>query len=146
ARQNVPRVADAEVAHVKFAKLFAIARAAAIIDLQDQRPARRPNVRRIVTRVRCQEHWAIDARRSAMDDTEQRILLLGIEVGRFDEDAFDSGAILTLPGDDFATAERERLRLIVQVRELARAEAARVGNKELVHAGWRRRGEGKAIR
>ena len=44
AGQNVPGIADAEVADVQLAELLAIAGAAAIVHFQNQRAARGPDV------------------------------------------------------------------------------------------------------
>ena len=75
AREHVPRVADAEVADVQLAELLAVAGAAAVVDLENQRPARRPDVGRVVARVGRQQRRPIDAGRAAVDDAQQRVLL-----------------------------------------------------------------------
>ena len=108
AGDHVPRIADAEVAHVECAELLAVTGAAAIVHLEDERAARRPDVRRVVTRVGCQQSRTIDARRPAVNDAQQRIAFGGIEVSRLDQHAFDRRAVLALPGDHLARAEHER--------------------------------------
>ena len=71
AREHVPGVADAEVADVELAELLAVAGAAAVVDLQDERAARGPDVRRVV-RASSMQRRPVDARRPAVDDAEQR--------------------------------------------------------------------------
>src|SRR5206468_5954860 len=94
-RHHVPRIADAEIADVQCAELLAVAGAAAIVRLEHDDAARHPDVDR-VRRAR-ERHGARDARRSAVDHDEQRVLARWTEIDRFMQYAFDCRAVLALP-------------------------------------------------
>ena len=89
ARKDVPGVAHAEVAVVEPAELLAVPGAAAIVDLEDERPPRRQYVGRVVLGVGGEEDRLIDAGRPAVDDAEQGVLPAGREIRGLDEHPFD---------------------------------------------------------
>src|SRR5262245_23384883 len=103
ARQHVPGVADAEVADVQRSERLAVAGAAAVVRLEDERAARRPDVDRIDARAR-ERRRPRRPRRAAVNDDEQRILPAGLEAERLVQDAFDRRAVLAFPRDDLERA------------------------------------------
>jgi len=129
ARKHVPGVAHPQVAHVECAEALAVAGAAAVVHLQDQRAARRPDVRRVVAGVGQEEHRPVDAGGPAMDDAEEGVSFGRVEVGRLDEHALDGLAVPAGPGDKLAGAQDEAGRLGVEVGEAARRERLRRGHE-----------------
>src|ERR1019366_6705584 len=71
AAQHVPRVADAEVADVELPERLAVARAAAVVDLEHEGPARNPRVYWIGPVVN--QRRAVGSGRAAVEHAEQRI-------------------------------------------------------------------------
>src|SRR5258708_20317458 len=86
-------------------------------------------------RIRSQEQRPIDSCRASVNDAEQWILLRCVEVCGLDQNAFDSCSVLTLPRNHFTRAERERLCLIVKVRQFTWSKTADVSHEHFAHAG-----------
>ena len=139
AGDDVPRVADAEVAHVELPEALAVAGAAAVVDLQHQRAAADPGIDGVVAVL--DQDRTIDPGRSAVDDDEQRILLRRIEIRRAHEHALDRRAVLALPRHDLPGADAEGAKLPGEFSELARLERVAWRRVHLRHRRRRRGGE-----
>ena len=68
----------------------------------------------------------------------------GSKIGRLDQDAFDRRAVLALPRDHFARAERERPACSVMSVSASRRERRDVGDKSSFSDVGRAGGEGDA--
>jgi hypothetical protein len=101
ARDDIPRVADPEVAHVELTELLAVPRAAAVVRLEHDGPLRQPEL----DGIRAPDLHAAgtrDARRPAVNHDEQRVLLSRLEVRRLVQHPFDRRAVGALPRDHLA--------------------------------------------
>src|SRR5262249_48654552 len=121
AADDVPHVADAEVADIKRAESRTVTCAPAIVGLENERAAGQPGLNGIV-RVAGRKGWVRNASGSAVNNDEQRIFFRGVVVSGLAQDAFDGAAVLRLPGDDFGGADGPVGDLSRKIGELARGE------------------------
>ena len=94
-----PRLRD-----VQLPESLSVAGAAAVVHLEHERATRRPQVGGVVPGV--DGLRTVDAGRATVNHAEQRVLLRRVVVARLDQHALDHFAVLALPADDLARAER----------------------------------------
>ena len=119
ARQHIPRVADAEVAHVQRSERLAVTGAATVVGLEHERALGEEPINRVVADLAI-GHRPRHARRSAVNHDQQGIAASGLEISRLVQHAFDLGAVLALPLHHFSRVLRPRCDLRARVADLPR--------------------------